>query len=211
MRTPQRPKEGGWFWDVIAKRYDKQTHKDENYARAVDRFALYLRADHTVLDYACGTGVISFRIAGLVKQVHAIDTSARMIQLANQRARECRVCNVRFEQKSLLDERLGAGTYDVLLAFNILHLLDDARVAVDRAARLLKPGGLLVSSTPCLGEAGILLRALLPLVSKVILSHLRVFRMDQVRDLIRDGGFQILESKVREDSIPLYFAVARKR
>ena len=36
-------KEGGWFWDLLAERYDKQTPKDENYARAVDRFARNLR------------------------------------------------------------------------------------------------------------------------------------------------------------------------
>jgi 2-polyprenyl-3-methyl-5-hydroxy-6-metoxy-1,4-benzoquinol methylase len=145
-----------------------------------------------------------------VKQVHAIDTSVRMIQLAKQRARERGVTNVRFEQKTLFDESLGTGTYDVVVAFNILHLLDDARVAVDRTAKLLKPGGLLVSSTPCLGEAGRLSRVLVLVMGKLILSHLRVFRVDQVRDLIRDGGFRILKSSTRGDSIPLYFAVARK-
>ena len=81
---------------------------------------------------------------------------------------------------------------------------------MDRAARLLKPGGLLVSSTPCLGDAGRFPRALVPLLTKVILSHLTMFRMDQVRDLIRDGGFRILESKTREGSIPQYSAVAQK-
>ncbi len=25
-------KESGWFWDLLAERYDKQTPKDENYA-----------------------------------------------------------------------------------------------------------------------------------------------------------------------------------
>ena len=204
-------KEGDRFWDFMAGRYDRKTHEDQNYTRAVERFLGYLEPDHRVLDYACGSGVISLKIAGHVKRVYAIDTSARMIRLAKERADEGNFDNVTFQQKTLFDEGLEAGTYDVILAFNVLHLLDDARVAMARAAELLKPGGLLISSTPCLGEAGRFTRTLVPLLTKAILSYLRVFRMDQVQDLIRDGGFQILESKTREDTIPIYFAVARKR
>ncbi len=117
-----------------------------------------------------------------------------------------------FAQKTLFDEGLGRETYDVILAFNIFHLVEDARKAVERAAKLLKPGGLMISSTPCLGETGLVLRTLLPLVSKVgILSYLRTFRIAEVRDLKRDGGFQILESEVLEGTIPSCFVVAQKR
>ena len=51
---------------------------------------------------------------------------------------------ISLEQKTLFDATLEAGTYDVVLAFNILHLVDDAPVVVARAAELLKPAGLLV-------------------------------------------------------------------
>ena len=61
-------KESEWFWDLIAKKYDKQAQEDEAHTRAVERFAKYLEADDTVLDYACGTGVITYKIAGDVKQ-----------------------------------------------------------------------------------------------------------------------------------------------
>ena len=135
-----------------------------------------------------------------------------MIQLAKERARECEVANVYFAQKTLFDEGLGRETYDVILAFNILHLLEDARKAVERASELLKPGGLMVSSTPCLGETGIVLRTLLPLVSKVgILSYLRTFRIAEMRDLNRDGGFQILEFEVLQGTIPSCFVAVQKR
>ncbi len=204
-------KKSEWFWDWIARRYDKQAQKDEAHTRAVERFAKYLKADDTVLDYACGTGVVTYKIAADVKEVHAIDISARMIELAKQRAREREVANVHFARKTIFDEGLGTESYDVILAFNVLHLLEDARKAVQRASELLKPGGLMVSETPCLGEAGVVLRTLIPLVSKVFLSHLRTLRVSEVKDLMRDGGCQILESEVLEGSIPSCFLVARKR
>jgi len=205
-------KNSEWFWDWIAKRYDKQAQKDEAHTRAVESFAKYLTADDTVLDYACGTGVVSYKIAADVKEVHAIDASAGMIDLAKEKAGEREVANVHFARKTIFDEGVGRESYDVILAFNILHLLEDARKAVQRASELLKPGGLMVSVTPCLGEAGVVLRTLLPLVSKVgILSYLRTFRISEVKDLMRDGEFQILESEIFEGTIPSCLLVARKR
>jgi len=205
-------KKSEWFWDWRARAYDKQAQEDEAYPRAVERFAKYLGADDTVLDYACGTGVVSFKIAADVKEVLAIDISAGMIDLAKERAREREVTNVHFARKTIFDEGLGRESYDVILAFNILHLLEDARKAVQRASHLLKSGGLVVSVTPCLGEAGVVLRTLLPLISTVgILSYLRTLKISEVKDLMRDGGFEILESDVPEGTIPSCFLVARKR
>ncbi len=205
-------KKSEWFWDWIARRYDKQAQKDEAHTKAVARFAKYLKADGTVLDYACGTGVVTCKIAADVKEVHAIDASAGMIDLAKARAREREVANVHFARKTIFDEGHGRESYDVILAFNILHLLEDARKAVRRASELLKPEGLMVSVTPCLGEAGVVLRTLLPLTSKVgILSHLRTFRIADVNDLMHDGGFEILESEVLECTIPSSSVGARKR
>ena len=76
------------LWDLAARRYDRQAQKDEAHTRAVARFAKYLKADDAVLDYACGTGVVTYKIAADVKEVHGIDASAGMIDLAKERARE---------------------------------------------------------------------------------------------------------------------------
>lgn len=200
------------LWDWIAKWYDKRAQKDEDYTRAVERFAKYLKPDDTVLDYACGTGVVTYKIAANVKEVHGIDASARMIDLAKERARERDVANVHFARKTIFDDGLGRESYDVILAFNILHLLEDARAAVQRASELLKPGGLMVSETPCLGEAGVVLRTLLPLIGKVLgISYLKTFKISEVQDLMGDEGLQILDSNVPEGTIPVRFVVARKR
>ena len=89
-------KKSEWFWDWRARQYDKQAQEDEAYTWAVERFAKYLEADDTVLDYACGAGVVTYKIAADVKEVHGIDTSAGMIDLAKERARAREVANVHF-------------------------------------------------------------------------------------------------------------------
>ena len=57
-----------------------------------------------------------------MKDVHGIDTSAKMIDLAKKKAREREVANVHFAQKTIFDEELGRESFDMILAFNILHL-----------------------------------------------------------------------------------------
>jgi len=201
----------GWFWEYFAKRYDRQAWTDEGLERAAERLAGYLEPDDTVLDYACGTGVLSYRIAGHVQRVLAIDASAEMIRLAKQRGAAFETSNVRFTKTTLFDDELGENAFDVLVAYNILHLLEDAGKAVERAADLLKPGGRMITSTPCLGEAGVVMRTLLPLIARMgILSYLRAFRVDRLKEIIHAGGFEIVELDVRQETIPICFVAARK-
>jgi 2-polyprenyl-3-methyl-5-hydroxy-6-metoxy-1,4-benzoquinol methylase len=44
----------------------------------------------------------------------------------------------------------------VILAFHVLHLLEDTQEVVQRMHELLKPGGLFVSATACMGEKSFL-------------------------------------------------------
>ena len=45
-----------------------------------------------------------------------------------------------------------SGTFDGILAFYILHLLEDSQMVIQRINELLKPGGLIISVTPCMGK-----------------------------------------------------------
>ena len=62
----------------------------------------------------------------------------------------------------------GKGAYDAVLAFNLLHLVDDLDRAIAVAVQSLKPGGLLISKTPCISEMNPLVpRLLLPLMRAI--------------------------------------------
>ena len=200
-----------WFWDWRAEKYDVQVQNDALVAKFTKRVSKFLKADDVVLDYGCGTGVVAFRIAGEVKQVLGIDASAKMVELAEEKADRLEAVNLQFARKTLFDEGLREASYDVLIAFNILHLLEDPEMAVRRTSELLKPGGLLISLTPCAGESGGILRTLLSLISTFkILSYLGAFKIDEVKDLLVGQGFDVIESDVHECKVPSSFVVARK-
>ena len=67
------------FWDKIAERYSKRPVADEeSYQRKLQVTRNYFRPDMEVLEFGCGTGSTAIVHAPNVKQIHAIDISARL-------------------------------------------------------------------------------------------------------------------------------------
>jgi ubiquinone/menaquinone biosynthesis C-methylase UbiE len=151
---PNRPNPSAKFWDRIAERYAKQPIADESrYEEKLEMTREFLRPDMEVLEIGCGTGTTSLAHAPFVNHIRATDISAKMIAIAQAKARTAHVDNVTFEQATLETLNISGDSVDVVLALNVLHLLDDWRAALGRIQHVLKRGGVFVSSTPCLGDS----------------------------------------------------------
>ena len=139
-----------------------------------------------------------------------------MVEAAKRKAVERKIENVDFAHATLFDERNKRESFDVILAFNILHLLDDTRQAAQRIAELLKPGGLFISITPCLKEKMAFLNKselsffLLLIRMGLFPNMLTSFKFSELEDLIARGNFQIVESEKLYYKLSGYFAVAKK-
>ncbi|NEW06798.1 methyltransferase domain-containing protein [Paenibacillus sp. SYP-B3998] len=59
------------------------------------------------------------------------------------------MANINYAHSTIFDERYKKGSFDVILVFHVLHLLEDEHIVLQRINELLKPGGLLISATPC--------------------------------------------------------------
>jgi 2-polyprenyl-3-methyl-5-hydroxy-6-metoxy-1,4-benzoquinol methylase len=138
------------FWDRSADTYDQEEKKDaQTYIQIIEKTKKHLKASDVILDFGCGTGLVSNEIADQVKVIHAIDTSSKMIEIAKKKAEARQIENIDYAHATLFDERYQRGSLDVILAFYVLHLLEDAPNVLQRMNDLLKPGGLIVSVTPC--------------------------------------------------------------
>ncbi len=145
------------FWDRLARTWDKPTEESEQTdTKVLAKTRPYLKATDTVLDYGCAKGSVDLKLAAAVKAIHGIDISSTMIAAAREAAEARGVANVSFAKATIFDEGLERESFEVVLAFSIFHLLEDAPKALRRIDELLKPGGLLISVTPCLGERGTL-------------------------------------------------------
>jgi 2-polyprenyl-3-methyl-5-hydroxy-6-metoxy-1,4-benzoquinol methylase len=177
------------FWDRFAGQ------KEEIPVDTVRKIKTYLDKSHKVLDFGCATGTISNEIAGDVKELLGIDISSKMVQAAQNNSDSRNISNTRFLQSSIFDEKLDSDTYDIILAFNILHLLDNAPEVMLRLYQLLKPGGIIISSSACLNEKKTMLASGLFLLSKIrLIPPINTFSSMELADLFTDSGFDIIES-----------------
>jgi 2-polyprenyl-3-methyl-5-hydroxy-6-metoxy-1,4-benzoquinol methylase len=205
------------FWDRMAKKYEKTEKKYEHISlKTVENTKKYLKSSDEVLDYACGPGTKTLELSGLVKEIHGIDISPKMIEIAKRQAVRLKISNVDFSQGIIFDERLERESFDVILGFNILHALEDTQKVMQRINELLKPGGLFISITPCLGEKQTLVNNLqfIPylLLSTLGLIPLKVkrFKFTELEDLISEGNFQILDTEIIFQRMSSFFIAAKK-
>ncbi len=117
---------------------------------------MHLAVSDVILDYGCGTGLVSNEIAGNVKIVYAIDILSKMIEIVKNKATGSKIQNIDYAYSTIFDYRYKKGSFNVILAFYVLHLLDDSQMVIKRMNELLKSGGLIISVTPCMGEKPIL-------------------------------------------------------
>ena len=201
------------FWDGRAAKYDEdiRTH-DSLYTRTIARTTSLLTSSDTVLDLGCGSGEIGLDIARHVQHVQGVDVSTKMIELANQKARDRGVSNVEFGQADAFDQGLAGRSFSAVTAFNVFHLVDDIQDVLVRLYDVLEPGGLLVSQTPCLGERNWLIRTLLGLAQRTgFAPPIRSMTFAALESLVSGNGFEILESEVLDEKSAVQRVVARRK
>lgn len=97
-----------------------------------------------VLDIGCGTGRLVFhlsKIVGASGNATGIDPSIHRIQIAESKLSQF-PHNVRFKVGSAENlEGFPGGIFDCVCYSSVLHWINDKRVALAEAYRVLKPGG----------------------------------------------------------------------
>lgn len=200
------------FWDRLARRYARMSVRDPDaYERKLRRTRDYLTPDARVFEFGCGTGTTALKHAADAGHVTAIDCSKNMIEIARAKAAAEGVTNVRFEVASLEHMPEGDGPYDVVMAHNVLHLLEDRHAALARVHAMLRPGGVFVSSTVCAAWAPWIFRAILKAGHAVrLLPLFNVLTEDQLRAEIAAAGFTIVEDWLPPGGKAALFLIARK-
>lgn len=203
------------YWDKSAESYAKSPIKDmQSYEYTMGRTRSYLRQSDHVLELGCGTASTAIDLSDAVATMVASDISANMLEVGRVRAAEAGTTNLTLVQAAPQDA--PQGPFDVVMAHNLFHLLEDVEGALEAAAARLKPGGLLISKTPCLGESmkslkfRLLMKVvpLLQLVGKA--PFVRFLGITELERMITAAGFQIIESGNYPIDPPCRYLVARK-
>lgn len=202
------------FWDRIARKYAADPISDmAGYERTLERTRHYLRGDETAFEFGCGTGTTALRLAPSVACIVATDISGAMIAIACDKAAAEGCGNAEFEVATPDAARWPDGTFDVAFGFNVLHLVAARQAALRGVHRLLKPGGLFITKTPCLKEMNPLVRLAIPVMQAIGKApYVAVFSGPELEREIAAVGFEIVERARHgtrgKDARP--FLVARK-
>jgi demethylmenaquinone methyltransferase/2-methoxy-6-polyprenyl-1,4-benzoquinol methylase len=141
------------MFDLIAPRYDDFTRlfsfgMDARWKRLlVADVASLAPPGATVLDLACGTGDLALAIREAVpaSRVTGIDASAQMVALARARARPLGDRPPAFAVGDMCSLDITTGSVDLIAAGYGYRNTPDHRAALREAARVLRPGGALVT------------------------------------------------------------------
>ena len=201
----------GAFWDKIAKRYARKPVPDEDvYRQKLKITQGYFTPNMNVFEFGCGTGTTAIKHAPFVDHVHAIDVSAKMLEIAEEKAKEAGVDNVTFERAAIDDFSAPDESVDVVLGLSILHLVENREAIVAKVRNMLKPGGVFVSSTACLGDKLWFFKYIEPIGRRLgLMPTVKVFTVKELDESLTAAGLEIDHHWVPEKGHTA-FIVAKK-
>lgn len=185
------------FWDRIAERYSRhQVADDAAYRKKLQVTREYFRPDMEVLELGCGTGSTAIAHAPYVKHIQAIDFSSKMIEIAQGKAKAGNIDNVTFVRSSIDELCVSDESVDAVLALNVLHLVNSKERLIARVYKMLKPGGIFVTSTACIGDAPKYVEIPLRIAAPIgrflgLMPLVKIFTAAELEDGITTAGFTI--------------------
>lgn len=126
------------FYDLTAKRTADEWYQNDILLPTIKEFVSLLPGDPAILDFGCGPGHESKRMASLDANVTGIDYSTECIRIAKERCPECK-----FIVKDFYALYAGFGKFDgVFASGSLIHVRpDDLSKIFDNISNVLKKGG----------------------------------------------------------------------
>ena len=199
------------FWDNVAGVYDVfvnvingKTH--QKLRRIVSSL---IEPDDTVLECACGTGLLSAVIAQKCRQLTATDFSEKMLKKAEKNCRSFR--NITYAQADITALPFADGSFDKVVAGNVIHLLDNPVTALRELNRVCKDGGMLIIPTYMNKDDKGKTSGFAGAVGKAGADFKRQFTMKSYRRFFLDAGYSDVRITVADGRIPCAVAVMTKK
>jgi ubiquinone/menaquinone biosynthesis C-methylase UbiE len=198
------------FWDNVAGVYDvfvnvinRKTH--QKLKRIVSDL---IEPDDTILECACGTGLLSTVIAEKCRHLTATDFSEKMLKKAEKNCRAFR--NITYDQADITALPCPDSSFDKVVAANVIHLLDNPLAAISELNRVCKDGGMLIIPTYMNKDDKGKTNGFAGAVGKAGADFKRQFTVESYRQFFLDAGYSDVKVSLADGRIPCAVAVMRK-
>ena len=197
------------FWQRFAKLYSPFMEKGNRdlYGKIKERSIPYISRNTNVLELACGSGQLSFRLARYAKLWEATDFSENMIAEAKKHSKSK---NLHFSVQDATSLPYADGSFDAVVIANALHIMPEPDRAMSEICRVLKEGGTLIAPTFIHG-AGFGYRFRTRLMYLIGFKAYSKWSAESFAEYIKSYGYEIKEQTVMGSNItPLCCLIARK-
>src|SRR5216684_1223379 len=153
--------------------------------------ALGETAGRSVLDVACGPGILSAAIANTARDVVAFDLTPQMLKKAAQRCAAAGLDNVTFREGNATELPFADAAFDAVVTRLSVHHFDRPSRVMSEIFRVLRPGGSLVIADVISSEVAA--EAELQNAIEILRdpSHVRMLPGSELAALVRGAGFAI--------------------
>ena len=214
MQDNIRIEKEGKFWSKLAPGYDRFIKKHwKVYASSLlNKISEDVDVGDTMLEVACGTGLVALKVAERASKVYGIDISSPMIEEAKKKKKEKKINNVEFSVEDAYALPFDNGMFDTVICCSALHNMVNPEKALSEMNRVLKPEGRLIAPTICQGEyfKHKLMMTIFKLVAGFPVFH--KFSFEELSNLVTESGFIIRNKEIiREMIFPIVYIVAERR
>lgn len=198
------------FWDNVAGVYDiftniinRKTHKG-----LCSKVEEEISDADEVLECACGTGLLSGVIARKCKSLVATDFSRKMLKKASKKYSS--YTNIEFREGNILKIEYPDENFDIVVAANVIHLLDEPYKALAELDRVCRKGGKIIIPTYMnkndKGKTSLFANT----VGKAGADFKRQFTFDTYKKFIKEAGYKNVDYSWIEGKISCAVAVIKK-
>ncbi len=186
-------------WAPIYDSFVFRLYFDPMYRRLLQFFdqhaAPLLLPQTRVLDVACGTGEIIFRLAHKYPSVQfaGIDLTPAMVEQARKKTALLPRVEVIEGEASMLP--FAEGAFTAVICSEAFHHFDRPDVALREMFRVLQHGGVLLLVDP--GGRSSWLTKLLEVVSKTFEVNRQLYSQQELRLLLEGAGFSVVVASTR--------------
>lgn len=197
------------FWDRIAGFYDvvmklKNGRVNKELCKFVETL---IEKEDTVLECACGTGMISVYIARKCKKLVATDFSKGMLKQTRKKCKQYN--NILVEDADIMNLKYEDEFFDKVVAGNVIHLLEEPGKAINELTRVCKNGGMIIIPTYINNENNGKNNIFIKLVGKAGADFKRQFTFESYKRFIMKYEKDV-EFKLIDGHMPCAIAIIRK-
>lgn len=198
------------FWDSVAGVYDLFVNVVNRRTHVALRKIVsdLIRPGERVLECACGTGLLTEVIASRCAHITATDFAPKMLARAKKNC--AAFSNITFEPADITALKYPDGSFDAVVAGNVIHLLDEPMKALRELYRVCRPGGRLIIPTYMNRDNKGNTSGFATAVGKAGADFKRQFTVESYRQFFLDAGYGDVSIQLAEGRIPCAVAVMRK-